>query len=264
MEFIEIEKSVRTNDWSMQDLHSHSHYEIYYLYKGHRSYFLSNALYHLTAPCILILPPHAMHKSEGGAFERFNVNVSPDYLDPYQKEVLNEKSLRLLIPSEEQNEEFLRLFEEAAKVDRRQKRGEFIVKALFSYIVVLLGKLENAPANAKAIAENAVPPTVLKIMDHLTANFAARHTLDSIADAFFLSKAALVYNFKKYTGCSPIDFLLNVRLTRAKELLVGTKKTVNEISEACGFSSANYFGLLFKQKENLSPMAYRKYQTTKT
>ena len=48
-----------------------------------------------------------------------------------------------------------------------------------------------------------------------------------------------------------------------KELLIKTKKSVNEISELCGFSSANYFGLIFKQKEKLSPLSYRKYQNTK-
>jgi quercetin dioxygenase-like cupin family protein len=69
MSFIELEKSVRTEEWSMNDLHSHSHYEIYYLTKGSRTFFLSNSLYRLTAPILIIIPPHVMHKTEGGAFE---------------------------------------------------------------------------------------------------------------------------------------------------------------------------------------------------
>jgi iron complex transport system substrate-binding protein len=94
-------------------------------------------------------------------------------------------------------------------------------------------------------------------------HYAEKQTLESLAENFFVSKATLIYNFKKYASCSPIDFLLNVRLTKAKELLLNTKKSVNEISEICGFSSANYFGLIFKQKENLSPANYRKYQNSK-
>lgn len=69
MAFIETEKSVHTNAWSMQNLHSHPHYEIYFLKSGERSFFLSNALFKLNAPIILIIPPHALHKTEGGAFE---------------------------------------------------------------------------------------------------------------------------------------------------------------------------------------------------
>ena len=57
MNFIEIEKSIRNENWSMNDLHSHSHYEIYYLYQGNRTFFLSNALYKLSAPVIVIIPP---------------------------------------------------------------------------------------------------------------------------------------------------------------------------------------------------------------
>ena len=97
MPFIEIEKSVRENEWSMQELHSHSHYEIYFLSKGTRSFFLSNALYQVTAPVVMVIPPHVMHKTEGEAFERYNFNVDAAYLDPYQKEVLETQALRIKI-----------------------------------------------------------------------------------------------------------------------------------------------------------------------
>jgi len=48
MPFIEFEKSVKGKDWSMLDLHSHKHYEIYFLSKGSRSYFFENAFYKIS------------------------------------------------------------------------------------------------------------------------------------------------------------------------------------------------------------------------
>ena len=84
-----------------------------------------------------------------------------------------------------------------------------------------------------------------------------------LADRFFVSKATLIYNFNKYASCSPMDFLLNVRLTKAKDMLINSGKSVGEISDECGFSSANYFGLIFKKKEGLSPLQYRKNQRSK-
>ena len=110
---------------------------------------------------------------------------------------------------------------------------------------------------------NFLPPILLKVIDHFNGHYAETQTLDTLAAQFFVSKATLVYNFKKYTSCSPIDFLLNVRLTKAKELLVNTRKSVGEIAELCGFSSSNYFGLIFKQKEHLSPLQYRKNERSK-
>ena len=50
----------------MSDLHSHNHYEIYFLVKGERSFFLSNKMYNLKGPVIIIIPPYVMHKTEGG------------------------------------------------------------------------------------------------------------------------------------------------------------------------------------------------------
>ena len=62
---------------------------------------------------------------------------------------------------------------------------------------------------------------------------------------------------------SPIDFLVDVRLTKAKQMLVSTKKGLEEIAYLNGFSSANYFGLIFKKREGLSPLNYRKNQIAK-
>lgn len=262
MAFIEFEKSVKKNDWSMNDLHSHSHYEIYFLNKGSRHFFLSNALYKLTAPVLLVIPPHVMHKTEGGPFERFNINVAGTDLDSFQKESLEKKALRILSPSTEEANALTQLFEEVEKTDKRSKHAGQILHAYFSYFCVLLYNLRTE-RNPDKKTENNMPPLLLKIVDYLNGHYQEKLTLDELAKTFFVSKATLLYNFKKYTNCSPIDFLINVRLTKAKELLTNTRKTVQEISELCGFSSANYFGLLFKQKETLSPASYRKLQNQK-
>lgn len=263
MSFIEIEKSVRNNEWSMQDLHSHPHYEIYYLSKGERSFLLANALYKLQAPILIVIPPYAMHKTEGGAFERYNINVAPSYLDPFQTEILQKKSLQIIRPNETEKNELTRLFEEFSRLDKRQKHAKYIQKTLFSYIIFQLNKLDEPTIQPRASEKTIVPALVLKAIDYLNEHYAEKLTLDDLANAFFVSKGALIYNFKKYTNCSPIDFLLNVRINKAKELLLNTKKSIGEISELCGFSSSNYFGLIFKQKEDLSPANYRKHQHTK-
>ena len=240
MPFIEFEKSVRQNDWSMQELHSHAHYELYFLSKGNRSFFLSNALYRLEAPA---------HKTEGDPFERYNINVSDDYLDPFQRDTLRKNALQFIRPTPAQTEQLISLFEDGIAVEQHRKHTEYLLKSIFSYTVFTLNKLDAQALPPSAAATGDIPPLVLKVIDHLNAHYAEKQTLDDLAETFFVAKSTLVYNFKKYTNCSLIDFLLNVRLTKAKEMLVNTKKSVGEISEACGFSSANYFGLIFKAKE---------------
>ena len=122
MRFIEVERSEQKSNWNMRDLHSHAHYEIYYLYKGSRTFLLSNAIYVLEAPVIVVIPPYTMHKTEGGPFERYNVDVSPQYLNDFQIEVLDGISLRRVIPDDENSKVFIGLLREMSLLDKKQKR----------------------------------------------------------------------------------------------------------------------------------------------
>ncbi len=262
MSFIEIDRSVRTGKWSMNSLHSHSHYEIYFLTRGERTFLLSNALYKLCSPMVIVIPPHVMHKTEGGAFERFNVNVDAAYLDPFQREVLDSLELKVLAPSEKQFSLLLELMEKAETLTASRHRDS-ILKAIFSYTVLLLSELEVKGEKSAAASDNTLPPLLLKTIDYINSNYSERITLDTLAQIFFVSKGTLIYNFKKYAGCSPMDYLLGVRLSHAKLLLLETRDSIDEISKACGFASANYFGLIFKKKTGLSPTAYRRHEKEK-
>jgi transcriptional regulator GlxA family with amidase domain len=158
-------------------------------------------------------------------------------------------------------QELLHILDEMNEA-RKKKHGDCIVKALFSYEIYTLNKLQHEK-RPKSTTKNNIPPLVLKIIDYLNGHYGEKQTLDEIAEQFFISKGALMYTFKKHMDCSLIDFLISLRISKAKELLINTKKSVEEISEQCGFSSSNYFGLIFKRKEMLSPIQYRKHQTNK-
>lgn len=263
MKFIEIEKSVKSDEWSMLDLHSHPHYEIYFLTKGSRTFFLSNSLYKLNAQTLLIIPPHALHKTEGAGFERFNIYFNDKYLDDFQRSTLQKKSLSLINLNNEQFATLVDAFNKLLSVDKRKKHSEQIIHTLFSYIIYLISELHDSDTSANQPEQEYVPPLVLKAVDYLNTNYSKKTTLEEVAEHFFISKGALIYNFNKYLGCSPIDYLLNIRISKAKEMLLNTDKSVNEVAEQCGFSSANYFGLIFKKKENLSPLMYKKHQKSK-
>ena len=261
--FLEVEESIKTVPWNMNGLHSHSHYEIFFLTKGNREYFFTNASYHIEAPCIIIIPPHTMHMTEGGPFERTLIDVSEDYLNGYQKVILAEKSTKIMKPTEEQSEELMRLFREMLETDRYSKHADDILSALFAYTLHVINKIEAPSINSVSFERSYIPPLVLKAVNYLNVSYGEKHTLDSLAKRFFVSKATIMYNFNKYLHCPPMDYLLMLRLSKAKEELMNTEKTVKEISESCGFSSPNYFSLIFKRKENISPENYRKYQNTK-
>lgn len=63
--------------------------------------------------------------------------------------------------------------------------------------------------------------------------------------------------FKKFTGESPNQYLLKLRLNKAKELLTSTTLHINEVAEQTGFDCVFYFSKLFKKKNGKSPKFYR-------
>ncbi len=64
--------------------------------------------------------------------------------------------------------------------------------------------------------------------------------------------------FKNYKGVSLVDYLIEIRMNYARELLEATSKSVLTISEDCGYSSLSSFIKLFREKTGYSPLQYRK------
>lgn len=265
MKFIEFEKSVKDREWSMTELHSHSHYEIYFLINGIRDFFLENTMYKISAPCIIIIPPYTMHKTEGIGFSRININISPSSLNSFEQNTLLKLSNNVISLSNDDFNAVLPLFEEGIELSKNENK--FLMDNLYtitSYIVLKIFKLRNkkVTSSVKAINESS-SPTVLKIIDYINTNINNEITLKMLSKKFYLSNASICSIFKKSMNCTIGEYILRLRINKAKQFLSDTKKSVEEISTLCGFSSGAYMGLIFKNKTGLSPLQYRKLQTTK-
>jgi AraC-like DNA-binding protein len=64
--------------------------------------------------------------------------------------------------------------------------------------------------------------------------------------------------FKKYTGVPPVQYHLDLKILRAKEMLLSSDKIIKEISYELGFQSIYYFSRVFKKKLGVSPSEIRK------
>lgn len=82
--------------------------------------------------------------------------------------------------------------------------------------------------------------------------------LNIIADSLGITPNYLGSLFYKQTKTKYVDFLTEIRLLKAKELLAETNLSVNKISEMVGYHSVRYFSRLFYKSENQYPSDYRK------
>jgi two-component system response regulator YesN len=79
-----------------------------------------------------------------------------------------------------------------------------------------------------------------------------------VADIVHLSKNYFSFLFKKQTGLTFIDYLIELRIREAKRLLVQNEKRIYEVAALSGFKDVKYFGKMFKKGTGLTPLEYRK------
>jgi len=83
-------------------------------------------------------------------------------------------------------------------------------------------------------------------------------TLGDIANTLHVHKGYLCRVFKEETGENLMQYVINFKIEKAKEMLFTTSLKLYEISEKLGFASPQYFSSVFKRQTNLTPNEYKK------
>ncbi|WP_372631043.1 ABC transporter substrate-binding protein [Cohnella sp.] len=101
------------------------------------------------------------------------------------------------------------------------------------------------------------PDPVAQAVRYLHENYKEPITLESLAGLLDCHPRHLQRLFKSRTGTSPIDYLIRVRMDKAKELLLTTDFALKDIAEGVGYADSYYFGRLFKKTEGVSPIRFK-------
>jgi AraC-like DNA-binding protein len=73
-----------------------------------------------------------------------------------------------------------------------------------------------------------------------------------------MSSSTLTRAFKRFTGDSPIDYLIKLRIKKSCSFLAASDLSISEIAQKCGFADSNYFTRQFNKHTNTTPRQYRK------
>lgn len=99
---------------------------------------------------------------------------------------------------------------------------------------------------------------IYRIQRELEEHYAEDIKICMLADKYYINQYYLSHCFKRIAGCSPKKYLLLVRISKAKELLLETDFLVSEIAFKTGFGDTNNFIRYFKKEVNMTPNKYRK------
>lgn len=105
-----------------------------------------------------------------------------------------------------------------------------------------------------------IPDVIISLQNYLDRSYSSDINLDLLARTFNISKFHMSREFKRCIGKSPIDYLIDVRIARAKTLLSDTDRPIADICQLVGIPNPNHFLYLFKEREGVTPSAFRKFK----
>ncbi len=95
------------------------------------------------------------------------------------------------------------------------------------------------------------------ILNYINENYYEKLLFKELAHQLHYSYDYFRHLFKKTTGQSPQQYLLQVRLNNARDLLLHSDFSCTEIAQRCGFSNSSQFSKLFKQHYGVPPLSFR-------
>jgi two-component system, response regulator YesN len=100
---------------------------------------------------------------------------------------------------------------------------------------------------------------VAEIAECINLNYMNDLTLEMIAEKVGYSTFYIAHTFKEETGISILDYLTEVRIAKAKDMLKNSDDLVAVIAEKVGYQYSHYFARTFKKKVGITPSEYRRW-----
>lgn len=138
--------------------------------------------------------------------------------------------------------------------DRMEPLRDLLIHGeLTSLLVYLTAEKEKKKTQTSTLTEN-----IQYLVQYMQNHSAEPLTMDFLAHFTGISKYHLSREFKRVTGFSPIEYLITLRVEKAKLLLEQPGLSVRDVAEMAGFGNEQYFSRLFRQRTGCTPGQYRR------
>ena len=163
--------------------------------------------------------------------------------------------------TEEQLLEYLPKMKELIQLSSFSYDGSKTLFELRSVCLICdLAHLISADYRSKTTEEhtNHTVYSLIPTAEYMNENYGNHITLTDLAKRAMLSSSSYMRHFKKLFGLPPIEYLIQLRVKHASEMLAETDKSITAIAQDCGFFDCSHMTRIFKQVYDLTPSEYRK------
>lgn len=154
------------------------------------------------------------------------------------------------------NDELVRLYQQAIEIAKADKIAmQQYLAGIVTYILGMTLYINRNKLFEVGDVEQKITRAKIIMYENLY------HDIDPevLASKLNLSYSWFRKEFKNYTGYAPAKYFQELKIGKAKELLVSTSLSVKEIAFQLGYSSTEHFSTLFKKRTTYTPLEYRYY-----
>ena len=263
-----VEKLITETGEGMTRSHMHEYYEIFYLLDGHRRYLLNHTILDTMPHDVIFVNKGDVHLSQNiGQDQRYVMYLitfndaflesmgSAFYADDLIK-VFQQKKLHL---TDSQHKKFNNILNKAENnIENPNVYAQYIVKADIIRFLIGLNQIAEQSTSPTADEITVYEEHIQEVCQYMFNFYNQQITLEQMAKLAYMSPTYFSKRFKTVTGFGFREYLNNIRIKMATELLMGTQYSINEIASFCGYNNSNYFGDVFKRIVGSSPNKYRK------
>ncbi|RAK06694.1 AraC-like DNA-binding protein [Halanaerobium saccharolyticum] len=258
--------------FNMEQRHYHNQFEIYYLLKGERNYFINQRSYHVKKGDLVLINKNILHKTstidqENPEHERILIQFDQNFFSSLAPEmeaaelfkIFKKKENVLSLNPEQQlwlEEELFKLTAENKKTNTPENK--LYIKMMIVEILIFIKRISLKSASKNLDYPDQKHKNISKIAAYISQNYQKSLTLSELASKFNYSSAYLSRAFKEVTGFNFVEYKNNIRIKEASKLLQQSNLSVTEIATEVGFNNITHFGRIFKEFTDLSPLEYRK------
>ncbi len=251
---------------SHQNIHAHDYYQMWYLLRGKCRHRIDNHDFSLNRGDMIFIPPFSYHSMYEGSEDLVVIGV--DFTEAFFSDTEADRTIMqycvtpirlkqsqkmsVLLAGDDIEDLILETFEEYTE---QKAFYNIIIKSNLTKLVVLIERMVNE--NSK-LNDSKADQMITDVLRYIHANFNEKISIKDLCNTINMSETYLTTGFKNTTGKTVIEYINDLKIDKAKQLLVETDMRVTDISYELGFSDGAYFNRVFKKKVNMTPNAYRK------
>ncbi|AQS57791.1 AraC family transcriptional regulator [Desulforamulus ferrireducens] len=202
---------------------------------------------------------HGVHKLMKGV-ELMSIMVEQNLMDDLTYAIIGKTGLTINNSSFNLYPELKLLIRNFIKESTNKQAGyDFVLESLRTQILInLIRNIKGPLASHLEKGQNILSNHhINRVIEMIRAYYNRDFTLDDLAREANLSQYHFIRAFKNQTGQTPHEFLMNIRIEKAKELM-SKDLNITDICLQCGFNNHSHFTTVFKKKVGLTPTQYRK------